>query len=529
MFFKLNKWKIRTRRALRARIDLSISRRLEKELCAATPGPGRDVFLFSHDVSPYSEKLYLLIAHELARRGNLCTFLFRPSWGRWKGPSLRAGTLDLGGLTRVGENVKSQTIGPRGCERSREWVVDFESEVVCTEGINVFGVLRSSLRAYFKRYNLDYNSAELLAVAEDMVDSCDHLFDVFFSLLDYAKAHNVHVTIVGREWAYLPNGVFQLLANTVPTSREVEYVDIGRGYINYFGHPLMNTYATVRNLSRCPQESGLAVTKAELADFLANELPVNVNVSVERALQTAVAGGESRGQPEVLQRAEQHRKDGGHVFVLLAHLFYDTLVEDSSSTFPDMCAWVRETIEFFRGRDDLLLLKPHPYEIYPGHEMREPSETLASFVQDAIGLPLPDNILLLEPRSLSLADLQPHLSCGLVWRSSAGMELAYMQTPAIIAGCPPYSALDMEYVHSRDEYFLKIADVETLSVSDELRQATAAYLYCLEHDQHLLVDCIEYRHAEGHLFVRKYFSRGKSDIQESVGPVADKIVSQIQP
>jgi len=184
--------------------------------------------------------------------------------------------------------------------------------------------------------------------------------------------------------------------------------------------------------------------------------------------------------------ASQNKK----VFVLFTHLFYDTPIYDTSPSFKDMCDWILGTIEFFNKRDDLLLLKPHPVEIRPDEPQKEPNETLASFLDDRVEK-INDNICLLEPRLFAMEEICPHMSCGLIWRSSVGMELAYRRIPCIIAGTPRYISLDLIYPKSKEDYFRLIERAKELKVTKEQALNTARYMYCLK-NKYIHINCLQY-------------------------------------
>jgi len=83
------------------------------------------------------------------------------------------------------------------------------------------------------------------------------------------------------------------------------------------------------------------------------------------------------------------------------------------------------------------------------------------------------------------------MSCGLIWRSSVAMELAFLRIPHIIAGDPIYKALDLNYAKNKEDYFRMIEQLDTIKVSDKQKMDVANYLYLLE-NKHLHVSCIKY-------------------------------------
>ena len=142
-----------------------------------------------------------------------------------------------------------------------------------------------------------------------------------------------------------------------------------------------------------------------------------------------------------------------------------------------MCEWIIETIKYFRGKEDLLLLKPHPAEFLTEQPKRTPNETLASFLRDT---ELPENILLLDIHQFSIKDLSPFISCGLIWRSSVAMELTFLEMPCIIAGNPIYRILDLSYAKNQEHYFNMIEQSHLTTVAEEQQLDIGTYLSMLD-------------------------------------------------
>jgi hypothetical protein len=153
-----------------------------------------------------------------------------------------------------------------------------------------------------------------------------------------------------------------------------------------------------------------------------------------------------------------------------------------------MCEWIAETVKYFKSNENLLLIKTHPGEFIEDQPNRTPTETLASFLK---GTELSENIIILERDAFTVKDLSPFISCGLIWRSSVAMELAFLGIRHIIAGSPIYMALDLNYAKNREHYFRMIENSDTIKITDKQKMDVAKYLYLLE-NQHVHVSCIQY-------------------------------------
>jgi len=181
-----------------------------------------------------------------------------------------------------------------------------------------------------------------------------------------------------------------------------------------------------------------------------------------------------------------------------------------------MCEWIIETIKYFRGKEDLLLLKPHPAEFLTEQPKRTPNETLASFLRDT---ELPENILLLDIHQFSIKDLNPFISCGLIWRSSVAMELTFLEMPCIIAGNPIYRVLDLNYAKNKEHYFNMIEQSQLIKVTEEQQLAVGTYLYMLV-NQHVHIECISYSDVRKFHWnikaLRKYLKYGDEKVKSVV-------------
>ena len=479
--------------------------------------------VFCHARSSYYAALYLLIAHGLARRGVASCFLFENDWGERCFPDLIIDGEQLSNSLSV--DVAKTSISC-GRERARrfDWVFDLAGERIEADGLNLFFLIRNTLRARHRRYNIDFSAPEIVEACTCMTDTCDLLFHYFMLMKKLAGEKKTAIKIAAWELDYLPSGVFRLLCEQFSEDGDVEYLDLARGYPHYFGHHYRDSYVGIANITRTKAADRLVIGKEELASFAERGDDRDVLLeSVNKALNPTREFSASPRKAEIIDLTRGYRERGRSVFVLLAHVFYDTPVLDESPSYPGMCDWIVDTIRFFKGRDDLLLLKPHPGEFWVNEPEKEPTETLADFLGDMVDAD--DNIVMLEPRLFRINDLHPHLTCGLVWRSSVALELTYLRVPCIIAGTPPYRSLDLTYAKDRDDYFSLIEGAGELRVGDEESLNAARYIYCMEMDKQVRVDCLYCDHSSGlnHWAakgLKRYLARGN----EAIDMIIDKVL-----
>ena len=471
-------------------------------------------FIFHQVKSKFNGKLYLLLSHQLSGMGIASCFKFKNDLVSAYFPRF-----DINGeqISNSFISKKRFIIEPSNPAKSHfEWNVDIGKDRIEAEGINFFPLIRNTLRTIQRRYNVVFEGDENQPVCKELILSCDMVLKYFLLLKSYAKKSQKKIRLVGFEADYVPNGVLRMLCERAPENGDIEFIELRRGYMSYFGqHHQRASYVYCSNLTNSKVELGLSVSKEELSAFNVEGLELDRLINpVSNALKKDMDYVPSDRQRETIKIIEDYKGRGKKVFVLFPHVFYDTPVDDKSEAFNDMCEWIMETIKYFGDKDDLLLIKPHPAEFIKDQPKKTPTETLASFLAD---VELPKNTIILKRDLFSIKDLSPFMSCGLVWRSSVGMELAFLGVPCIIAGNPPYRALDLNYAQSREHYFHMIDHADTLQVTDQQKVEVAKYLYLLE-KMHVHVDCIEYDQDLSNFYwqrkaLKSYLKHGNKEIE----------------
>lgn len=131
------------------------------------------------------------------------------------------------------------------------------------------------------------------------------------------------------------------------------------------------------------------------------------------------------------------RTQGGRLAVLFTNLTWDSAVLGQEVAFPSIHAWIVAAVEWFAARPEhRLILRIHPAEVkLAGKETREP---LGDFVRARFPT-LPRNIEVVEPSDpTSSYALMNSCDLGLVFTSTAGLELALLGKPVIVAGATHY-------------------------------------------------------------------------------------------
>jgi hypothetical protein len=474
------------------------------------------IFIFNQVKSSFAEKLYILLASEFAERGIASCFLYKKDLLKPYFPKFSIEGREICNALTVDQKrfVKSKHAEPLFFE----WTTKIGNQKIEAEGINFFHIITNTLRDIQKRYNVLYYDEYNEPVFLGLIQSCDLLLKYFLLLKDYANRNQKQIRLVGWEIDYIPNGVFRMLCDQLVRNRDIEFIELERGYMNYFGYSVKESYISCSDLTLTKSPYSWAVSKEELAEIDNDHIDsAELLKPVSNAVEKYSYDKMPDNQKKIIKAIEDYSSQGKKIFTLFAHLFYDTPVDDKSPVFNGMCEWIAETIRFFNTENHLLLIKPHPDEYRKDLPKKTPNETLTSFLSDT---ELSENIILLGPHLFTVKDLSANISCGLIWRSSVAMELAFFGVPCIVAGNPYYNILDLNLAKDKEQYFHMIKHSHELSVTDKQKIDVARYLYLLER-KHVHIDSIIYDSRPRKFYwnrraLKKYLKNGDEQIESVV-------------
>jgi hypothetical protein len=118
--------------------------------------------------------------------------------------------------------------------------------------------------------------------------------------------------------------------------------------------------------------------------------------------------------------------------LLLTNVSWDAQLHYSSRVFPDMHAWIDETIKWFTTNSHLdLIIRIHPAEVTGKIKARD---QILKYIEEKFPK-LPANIKVIGPEvSVSTYKLMDICDLGLIFATKAGIELAALGKPLIVAG-----------------------------------------------------------------------------------------------
>ena len=208
----------------------------------------------------------------------------------------------------------------------------------------------------------------------------------------------------------------------------------------------------------------------ERSTRLDERLDVNIQGSLGRAMNRNMIDDRRRILDEL--RLDQTRP----VVTLFTNCGFDSKLFYDTALYPDVLAWVSDTIELFRGRREQLVIRVHPYESW----IKEIEQTAGRIV--ARFPVLPENARLVPAEhKLNSYVLSGLSQAVIVYGSQIGVELAAAGKPVIVAGRGTYWRKGFTYdVHSREEYAAILAQLEAIARPDAARTLMArrfAYYY----------------------------------------------------
>ncbi len=134
-------------------------------------------------------------------------------------------------------------------------------------------------------------------------------------------------------------------------------------------------------------------------------------------------------------RADLGVPPGGPLALLCPNVAWDSALQGRDRAFPSLIAWIRHTVRLFADRPGAsLVVRVHPAEILAGT-----AEPVADVVRQCCPH-LPEHIRVIGPRDpVNTYDLMDACDFGLVYNSTAGLEMALRGLPTLVSGRPHYS------------------------------------------------------------------------------------------
>jgi hypothetical protein len=172
-----------------------------------------------------------------------------------------------------------------------------------------------------------------------------------------------------------------------------------------------------------------AAARHRVGDLISTRQGVEWEGFRQKYQQAAYCGDRSR----VL--ADLGMPPGGPLALLCPNVAWDSALQGRDRAFPSLIAWIRHTVQLFAARTDArLVVRVHPAEILAGT-----AEPVADVIRQCCP-DLPEHIRVIGPRDpVNTYSLMDACDFGLVYNSTAGLEMALRGLPTLVSGRPHYS------------------------------------------------------------------------------------------
>jgi len=185
-------------------------------------------------------------------------------------------------------------------------------------------------------------------------------------------------------------------------------------------------------------------------------------IFMDKFLKDRVSGGEmilntanpAQNATQLIEEEIPFNLDSKSTVLLTANVIWDLAALNKDFLFEGMVNWVFEVIEFFEDNPQWqLIIKPHPVE--ESKFIPQTKQQVVSEIEEMFKSGLPANIAVLKPRTkYSVYDLFPHIRVGLVYTTTAGLEMISAGIPVVTAGLSPYYGKGFSYdAKDKKEYF----------------------------------------------------------------------------
>lgn len=256
----------------------------------------------------------------------------------------------------------------------------------------------------------------------------------------------------------------------------VEYVAKERGipFYNAYGFN-KDTYSYAYNVSTVKMElSGIwrtyknrELTEKEykyICNYLQKRITGNadnmlINATAPRAIIKNIKASAIYGEVDKKKRTA----------LLATNVSWDAAALGCEKQFASMQEWVIETSVYFEKHPEWqLIVRSHPAE--KADILPEAKEQFVPMILEYYHGTLPDNIILVpSDADISIYELFPYTSIGLVYTSTVGLEMTVAKIPVITAGNSPYCNKGFTYdTDTKEEYFQMINELMTQEIGKEI-------------------------------------------------------------
>jgi len=409
-----------------------------------------------------------LIACELRRRGYEVIFPDAPAMSSAPPPDADIAALD-GIIDPYGRRFLDER---EDRAPNPAWHSDPLRKAFERDGYDIYQPIIERIGTAQRRYRTLENSLGN-SIRHDAVLRADVAIEYCDRLKTLAQKRGFNVLILSASTHYVPGSIFKQFCSRSFDSIGAAYIEVTFGYEYYKSNRTDEFFTSIAlaNLTRHPEQRDSIHTTAEAFEgWMSGQSVSETDVAAVDSLLTLDRSRivKSPDAQMVQNCIHEHKVKGGSVVCLLGKITYDIGVEkEGGPAHQDMVDWLNHTIDSIRGRDDILLLiKPHPYEIYP--EIADPMEMFS----DLIDVEIPPNCILLEHRWFNLSELVPALDLVCLWHGNSTLELLAQGVPVTVASAIGARDHPIEVIVPKDREGHRdiLLSSATFKVSEETRR-----------------------------------------------------------
>jgi len=330
-------------------------------------------------------------------------------------------------------------------------------------GVNVESHALAYTRAYLQKYHIDRKDEYEQKLLDRFERSARILTDVAHHMLD----NNNFDAVVSNNPSYIIGGSFLETAEMY----DVPGWSVGVGY-----KPQSLLLGNQSNRSALSTYENNQTVK----DRLSTPLTDDEYKKIDKYMNNRMDGEEVLFDHSKLGDESFSSERGEKIYGAFTNLLWDaSLTADDTRAFEDVFEWIKTSISYFRDHpSQKLYIKTHPAET-----LRGTNESISSWIDHNISVP--KNVTILNPDTkVNPYDFMMEVDTGIVWNSTAGLEMSYLGTPTIVAGSTHYRGFDFTYDASNSAEYISFlsSDVE---LDNEMRSRAKRYAHLLFIERHI--------------------------------------------
>ena len=170
-------------------------------------------------------------------------------------------------------------------------------------------------------------------------------------------------------------------------------------------------------------------------------------------------------------------KKEGKVFLLACNVIGDSSLLNRETIFRSHREFIKKTVDYFRSHKDIkLIIRVHPAEEWVKAKVSIKLGAFSRSISEGM-----ENVLVIDStEKLNTFSLVPYAHTGIIWVTSAGVDLVVRGVPVIAAAKPKYQGLGIVNEPATQEEFFALIDYYSKTekkVSADQIQKAKEYLY----------------------------------------------------